>query len=101
MPSTAQITPDDITEMVRHWVQTPPNGYLGSAYGADVKGLLQRPQGDRVAINDFVTKMRADLPVLGVLPSGAVNVWVQPNGVDRLELHIEVAGKLIKAGGAQ
>jgi hypothetical protein len=100
MPTTAQITPEDIAGMVRHWLETPPEGYLGSPYGADVKALLQRPQTDQVAINDFIAKMRNDLPVLGYLPAGSVNAWIAPDGADRAVLYIDVAGTLIKAGGA-
>lgn len=87
--------------MVRHWLQTPPDGYLGSPYGADVKALLQRPQGDRVALNDFLNKMRTDLPVLSFLPSDAVRVWVEPTGPDKQEVRIDIAGTLIKSGGAK
>jgi len=42
MSQTAQITPDDIVGMVRHWLSTPVEAYLGSGYGSDVRALLQR-----------------------------------------------------------
>lgn len=87
--------------MVRHWLGTPPNGYLGSPYGADVKALLQRPQDDQEALSEFLQKMRIDLPVLTVLPPGAVTAWMEPLGIDRLVLNIDVAGELITVGGAQ
>lgn len=101
MPSTAQITPEDISAMVRHWLETPPEGYLGSPYGSNVKSLLQRPMSDQVAMNDFLNKMRTDLPVLGVLPAGAVSAWMEPVGADKVVLHIDVAGTLITVGGTQ
>lgn len=87
--------------MVNHWLQTPPEGYLGSPYGADVKSLLQRPMGDQVALNDFMSKMRVDLPVLSYLPAGSVSAWMEPAGADKVVLHVNVAGTLIKVGGAQ
>lgn len=99
MPSTAQITPSDITGMVRHWLDTPPDGYLGSSYGADVRSLLQRPQHDHVALTEFLAKMRRDLPILGQLPSEAVSVWMGPNGHDRVVLHVQVIGTVLTAGG--
>lgn len=99
MSQTAQITPDDIVGMVRHWLTTPVEGYLGSPYGSDVRALLQRPQGDSAALADFVAKMRRDLPVLSVLPEGAVSVSLVPRGVDGLELNVDVAGRLIRIGG--
>jgi hypothetical protein len=101
MSTTAQITPEDITGMVRHWLETPPDGYLGSPYGADVKALLQRPQSDNVALSEFLAKMRRDLPVLDYLPAGAVSAWMERSGVDKMVLHVDVAGTLIKAGGAE
>ena len=42
----ATITGKDIQEMVRHWLNTPVCGYLGSGYGQDAKALLQLPQAD-------------------------------------------------------
>lgn len=101
MPETPQITPEDISAMVRHWLGTPPEGYLGSPYGADAKALLQRPQNDTQALPQFIEKMYRDLPVLSVLPDGAVNVWTEAVGADRLALYIDVAGELITVGGAQ
>jgi len=37
------ISAQDIQAMVSHWLNTPPNGYLGSNYGADPQSLLQNP----------------------------------------------------------
>lgn len=99
MSQTAQITPDDIVGMVRHWLNTPVEAYLGSGYGSDAKALLQRPLGDDAALSDFVAKMRRDLPVLSVLPDGAVRVALVPSGVDGLVLTVDVAGRLIRFGG--
>lgn len=99
MSQTAQITPDDIVGMVRHWLSTPVEGYLGSGYGSDVRALLQRPQNDTAALADFVAKMRRDLPVLSVLPESAVSVSLQARGIDGLELRVDVAGSLIVIGG--
>jgi hypothetical protein len=101
MPSTAQITPQDITAMVRHWLETPPEGYLGSPYGSDVKALLQRPQTDNVVMSEFTAKMRRDLPVLDYLPPGSVSAWMERNGVDKMVLHVDVAGTLITVGAGQ
>ncbi len=98
MSTTAQITAADIAEMVRHWVSTPVEGYLGSHYGADIKSLLQRPQGDTSVFSDFMQKMKTDLPILTVLPVGAINAYLVPEGNDRMTLQIDVAGTLIKVG---
>ncbi|WP_445157663.1 hypothetical protein [Halomonas sp. E14] len=86
------ITGDDIQAMVRHWLETPVNGYLGSGYGADANRLLQRAQQDGRA-DRFVRKLRRDVGVLEVLPSNAVELYGTPEGVDRLRLTLEVAGR--------
>lgn len=95
--STAQITQADIAAMVKHWLATPVEGYLGSPYGSDVRSLLQRPQNDASAFREFMQKMFKDLPVLSMLPEGAVNVYVNRQGVERAKLVIDVAGTLVEA----
>lgn len=87
--------------MVRHWLETPPEGYLGSPYGSDVKSLLQRPQTDDQALSQFIEKMYVDLPILSILPAGAVRVWTESLGVDRVALRLDVVGELITVGGEQ
>lgn len=86
------ITGDDIQEMVRHWLETPVNGYLGSGYGADTKSLLQRAQHDGQA-DMFARKLKRDVSVLEALPNSAVALYGTPDGVDRLRLTLDVAGR--------
>ncbi|AEJ01306.1 hypothetical protein Nit79A3_1474 [Nitrosomonas sp. Is79A3] len=88
------ITGNDIQEMVSHWLQVPVNGYLGSSYGQDINSLLHRPQADG-APEALLEKLRADVPVLQALPSGAVNLYSVQTPPDRLGLVIEVAGQAI------
>lgn len=93
----AQITGIDIQRMVRHWLNTPVNGYLGSGYGQDIKALLQNPLSSGEA-DGVLQKLRADVPVLAVLPDGAVNLYGVQSGIDRLDLVIEVAGQAVTVG---
>lgn len=86
------ITGDDIQAMVRHWLETPVNGYLGSGYGSDANSLLQRAQSEGRA-DSFVRKLRGDVGVLEVLPSSAVTLYGTPEGVDTLRLTLDVAGR--------
>lgn len=88
----AKITPSDIHDMARHWLHTPAFGYLGSDYGQDLKSLLQRPHADTAA-DAFLAKMRGDLPVLQVLPAGAVNLYARESGIDRLDIVLDIAGQ--------
>lgn len=83
------ITGNDIARMVRHWLSTPPNGYLGSGYGSDPKSLLQLP--NNAGLGDaFIDKMLTDIPLLRQLPRGTVNVYFEQVGNDRKRLLIEV-----------
>ena len=95
---TTQITGLDIQEMVQHWLQTPVYAYLGSDYGQDVKALLQKAQNDGKA-DEFIAKMKADLPVLQALTNGSVNIYAVTTGGDKLEIIIEVAGTAFTVGG--
>ncbi len=94
----AKITPTEIHDMARHWLNTPAGAYLGSDYGQDAKSLLQRPHMDTAA-DAFRAKMRRDGPVLQVLPAGSLNLYGQPVGADRLELVVDIAGQAIEVGG--
>ncbi|AJK46253.1 hypothetical protein BGL_1c17440 [Burkholderia plantarii] len=94
----ATITGNDIQDMVRHWLDTPVSGYLGSDYGQDAKSLLQLPQADG-APEAFLQKLRADVPVLQSLPAGALNLYGVPSLPDRLELIVEVGGRAIQVPG--
>lgn len=84
----------EVQDMVLHWLKTPPNGYLGSGYGADLMALLQRPMAEGIG-DAFIDKMIADIPVLGALPAGAVNIYYEDSGNDTKLLHIQVLDSLI------
>lgn len=83
------ITSDDLERMVRHWLSTRPNGYLGSGYGCDPKALLQKPQSSPLA-DEFINKMFVDLPILRQLPRGSVNVFFEQVSKDTKRLLIQV-----------
>lgn len=87
------ITGDDIQAMVRHWLNTPLNGYLGSDYGQEAKLLLQQPQESGLA-DAVLDKLRRDVPAVGVAPGG-VNLYSVPSAPDRMNLLIEVASEMM------
>ena len=98
---TAKITGREVQLMVRHWLETPPYGYLGSDYGSDAKSLLQKPLSDTSSFDAFRAKLRKDVPVLKALPQGAVEI-VSWNGYpDQKTIGIEVAGQTIEIGGSR
>lgn len=88
----SKIQSQDIHKMTEHWLSTPVNAYLGSDYGQDLKALLQRAQSDD-APDEFLNKMRADIPILQALPNNAANLYGVHHAPDRLDLVIEIAGK--------
>lgn len=96
MNAPPRITPQEIEQMVEHWVSTPAGSYLGSSYGNPLKDTLQRPQAD-IDADMVIEKLRADIPILGVLPTGSVNVYAyaDPQYIDRTEIVIEVGGREI------
>lgn len=89
--ATDTITSTDILEMVRHWLHTPINGYLGSGYGQDIKSLLQLPHSDSAA-DDYLEKLKNDVPILKALPEGSVNIYGVHTPPDRLDFVIEIMG---------
>ena len=89
-----KVTAHEIQKMIRHWLSVPPNGYLGSPYGCDRLALLQLPQSTQIA-DEFLAKMIADIPILGALPPGAVNIYVEELSNDKKRILIDVANSLI------
>ena len=93
---TEKITGKDIHDMIGHWLKTPVNGYLGSDYGQDTMSLLQVPMVDTSRADEYVNKLRADVPVLNVYPSGMLNIyWDRRKTPDSRDLVINVAGQEI------
>ena len=82
--------------MVRHWLETPVNGYLGSDYGQEAKAMLQQPQADSSVANAFLQKLRRDVEILQALPAGAVNLYSTATPPDSVQVNIVVAGQSIK-----
>ena len=91
-----QISPYDVQRMVRHWLNTPLNGYLGDDFGNNLPDYLQSPQAANSA-NEILRKMYSDLPVLLLLPSGAISVQssTDPQISDRINVSVTVFGEVI------
>lgn len=91
-----QISPYDVQRMVRHWLNTPLNGYLGDDFGNNLPDHLQSPQAANSA-NEILRKMYSDLPVLQLLPSGAISVQssTDPQISDRINVSVTVFGEVI------
>ena len=90
------VTGEELQDMVTHWLGVPPNGYLGSGYGSDPHSLLQQAQMSQRA-DEFLAKMASDIPMIGALPRGAVNLYAQEaaGSNDGKNLIIEVIDSLV------
>lgn len=86
------VTGEDIVLMIDHWLHTPAGSYLGSNYGNDIASLLQRPNSEGAA-DDFLAKLRADVPVVAALPDGALSLYAVPDGFDRLSIHLDIGSR--------
>ena len=96
----AAITDKDVFEWVNHWLNTPTNGFLGSRYGSNPKGLLQKPlQG--LSADSFIRKLKADLPIIGRAAPNSVNVLTDTTAPDGLNMYLELGGNIIKIGNQQ
>jgi hypothetical protein len=92
-----KITATDLQGMVTHWAGTPPNGYLGSPYGADTLAMLQNPM--KTGLGDaFLAKLRVDVPLAGALPPGALNLYAVDKGPDQRTIYIQASGELVALG---
>jgi len=85
---------DLLFRMVSHWLATKPFTYLGSTYGAPTEELLQKPLSSPIA-DAFLAKMREDIPVLAALPAGVINMYAEPDGIDRKNIYIEINGSAV------
>lgn len=80
---------NDLLAMVRHWLETPVNGYFGSGYGADLNALLLRPMSEPIA-DEFIDKMRRDIPVLNELSSDQLAILTEDDGFERKNLYLRI-----------
>lgn len=88
----------DLQGMISHWIATPPNGYLGSGYGANISDMLQTPHKTGLA-DSLLNKLRADVPLAGILPQGALNMYAVDEGPDKRTIYIDASGSLVALGG--
>ncbi len=79
---------------VKHWLATPVNGYVGSNYGVDVKSYLHTPMNEFDG-DAFIEKMKRDIPILNGFEDGAINVYIQNDGIDGKQILIQVGNNVI------
>lgn len=87
----------DIVEMIQHWLACPPNGYFGQDYGAPTAILLLNPLSAPVA-DEFIRKMRNDIPVLNLLGPDELAIEAHTQGHDIRLISIRVRDTLVPVG---
>lgn len=90
--STAQthtLTPGEIIGMIDHWLTTPVSGILGSDYGSNLYEYLHRPLGE-MRLEEWLDKMRRDIPILTALPDEAVQVYFDTDGLQLSRVVVRV-----------
>lgn len=78
-----------IIDMINDWLGTPPNAYFGSDYGCDINSLFLKPLGSIVA-NNFIDKMRKDLPILNMLNNDQLSLYTQPEGFETTIIFLQI-----------
>lgn len=76
------INAKEIEGMIDHWLRTKPNGYRGSSYGAPLEELRLHAQSTNIA-NEFISKMKRDIPILNQLSSDQFGVFFTNQGFEK------------------
>jgi hypothetical protein len=93
----ADLSAADVQEMIQHWLATPVDSILGSHYGNNLADLLQNPLSAGVA-DSFIAKLKADVPVLQILPANGINIYSVNRSPDKKYIYIEIASMNFNLG---
>lgn len=83
---SAEVTSDEIVDMVRHWLKTPIGSYLGSDYGYDPVLFLPLSNSGR----EIIQKLKKDIPILGSV-SDNIELFSIPVSPDKTQVYIQIA----------
>lgn len=87
-----KINYDFVAAQLAHWLACPPNGYLGSDYGIDLKQYLHKPMSTFDA-DKIIAKMKIDIPILALLPENSINIYMENQNDDSKIIYIQVMEK--------
>lgn len=77
--------------MIRHWVKTPPNAYLGQDYGFNIQSILLRPLTENMA--DYIlSELKKQIPPLQYLNSSQLEIYRETLGNDTARYFIMING---------
>lgn len=94
------IDADKIKAMVNHWLDTPPNGYFGQSYGADVRNMLLRELSSDNADN-LLKKLRRDIPLLAQFDDSQLSISTETHDFDKLYVYLFIGNIAIDLGEAK
>lgn len=89
-----------VKAMVVHWLATPPNGYFGSGYGADVRTMLLRDLSADSA-DALLKKLRRDLPLLDQFSDQQLRIETAVSGHDSLYVYLMIGAIQIALGDSK
>ncbi len=89
-----------IKTMVNHWLNTPPNGYFGQSYGADVRNMLLRELSSDNADN-LLKKLRQDIPLIAQLDDSQISINTETRDFDKLYVYLFIGNIAIDLGEAK
>ena len=78
-----------ILAMLDHWFNSEINGYFGSPYGPDLNSLLMGPLDSPVA-NEFINKMKQDIPILQQLSADQLALYSQNEGFETKVIYLKI-----------
>lgn len=85
---------DDVKRMIEHWLNTPPNGYVGVTYGRNLTEFLFHPMDeDRADI--LLSWLKEDIPVLKNVSENNLMVVSENIGIDSKRFHIKIGEILV------
>ena len=82
-----------IMAMIEHWLESEINGYFGSDYGPDFNSILLAPLSAPVA-NNFIEKMKSDIPILKQLSADQLQLWSQDEGFETKVIYLRVGNQI-------
>lgn len=85
---------NEITEILDHWQNTPANAYRGSSYGEDHNRLLLQTMSTDIA-DDFLDKLKADIPLLANLGRDTLSILSEDIGNDKKQIYLSVGPVLL------
>lgn len=91
------ITAQQLVAMFIYWFNTPCNSIFGQSFGADRTDLFLRPEDAPIA-DDFLNKLRRDMPIFAQLNSEQLTIEVEHQGFDVVMIYVRILGVLVELG---